>query len=221
MAAPLELYLRWEWHRFLHRVEPMWAELIIPGSDLEHLLRQAVPLTIYFGADRKHSLGVSALGEARLVTGLGLRAVCKGTVTWPVLGVELPMTLNSFTLLMLPMVGAGEHGDILRFRFSIEHADFAGIPSGLDKRITDAINAKLDGKDVELTWDCSRGLTHLAPLPRILDPLASFAIRPAWATVKITEEAVVYAMSFHSAIVRRGERPPADLVLPTQSGASA
>jgi hypothetical protein len=61
---------------------------------------------------------------------------------------------------------------------------------------------------MELSWDFTTALTANAPLPALLDSLASFAIRPAWGKVRITDEAIVYAVSFHSAVVRRGESAP-------------
>ena len=188
----------------------MWAEIIASKADLERLLHQAVPLTIEFGAsDSPHSLALSDLGETSLVAGRGLRIVCRARVVWPVLGIRVPLALNSVTLILLPTIGRRAEGDVLTFRLSIEHADFSGIPAVIDSRITEAINAKLAERDIELSWDFSRALTHLARLPGFLDPLEAFAVRPAWGEVRVTEEAVVYAVSFRTAFVRRGGGPGA------------
>lgn len=189
----------------------MWAEIIIPAEDLSRLLAQALPLTIHLGdPGSEHSLGLSDLREVRLVPDVGLRVECKARVHWPVLGIEVPVVLNSLSLLLLPAIGRGPYGDVLSFRISIEHADIAGVPSSLDRRISDVINTKLGEKGAQLSWDFSRTLSQRAPLPALLDPLESFALRPAWAKIRITSEAIVYAASFHSAIVRRGELAPAE-----------
>jgi hypothetical protein len=45
------------------------------------------------------------------------------------------------------------------------------------------------------------------PLPSLLEPLESLSIRAAWGKVKITEEALVFALSLHNALVRRGDAP--------------
>ncbi len=191
----------------------MWAEIIIPRDDLNRLLTQALPLTISFGPpESPHSLALSDLAEVELVSGRGLRVVCKAHLTWPLLGIAVPIAVNSVKMLLLPTVGRGPSGDTLAFRILLEHADFSGLPTMIDNRITEAINTKLAEKDVELTWDFSRSLTYLAKLPAMLEPIESFAIRPAWGEVRVTEEAVVYAASFHSAFVRRGDHPPDDVI---------
>ncbi len=191
----------------------MWAEFIVPRDDLEQLLRHAVPLTIYpEGVGAAQSLEITELLEVKLVVDVGLRLVCKACIRWPVLGITVPLALNSLSLLLLPTVRPGAAGDELAFRFSIDHADFSALPAILDTRVTEAINAKLAEKGMELSWDFSAALSTVAPLPALLDPLASFAIRPAWGKVRITDEAIVYAVSFRSAILRRGETVPGEFV---------
>jgi hypothetical protein len=194
----------------------MWAEFIVPKDDLERILRHAVPLTIYpEGADdTAHSLEITELMEVALVADVGLRIVCKARLRWPVLGITVPLALKSLTLLLLPTIRhdaatteTKEH-DVLGFRFSIERADFTALPAMIDVRVTEIINAKLAEKESELSWDFTTGLTTMAPLPALLEPLASFAIRPAWGKVRITDAAIVYAVSFHSAVIRRGETAP-------------
>jgi hypothetical protein len=193
----------------------MWAEIIIPRDDLRALLGQALPLTISFGPpESPHSLALSDLAEVELVADRGLRVVCKAHLTWPLLGIKIPITVSSVKMLLLPTIGRSPEGDTLAFRISIEHADFSGLPTMIDNRITDAINAKLAEKDVELSWNFSRSLTFRAKLPAMLESLESFAIRPAWGEVRVTEEAVVYAASFHAAFVREGASPPDDVVAP-------
>jgi hypothetical protein len=190
----------------------MWAEIILSRDDLTRLLEQAFPLTIQLGdAEAEHSLSLTDLGEVRLVADVGVRIVCKARVHWPVLGIELPVALSSLTLVLLPTIGQGAEGDTLVFRVSIEHADFAGLPTMIDTRITEAINAKLAEKEAELAWNFSKALAYEGPLPSLLDPLESFAIHPAWGKVRITDEAVVYAASFHSTLGRRGEHAREDV----------
>jgi len=192
----------------------MWTEIVLSREDLTRLLTQAFPLTIRLGdAESDNSLALSELGDVRLVPDLGLRIECKARVRWPVLGIELPVALNALTLMLVPSVGKGAHGDTLVFRIAIEHADFTAIPDIIDQRITKAINAKLESKDAELCWDLSKTLTLSAQLPELLEELDVFAMRPKWAKVRVTDEAVVYAASFHSAFVRRGEQVPAELTL--------
>lgn len=187
----------------------MWAEIIVSRDDLARLLAQAFPLTIHLGEPGSdHSLSLSDLGQVRLVSELGLRVHCKARVHWPVLGVDVPVSLNSLTLLLLPSIGRSAEGDTLVFRVTLEHADFSSVPTLIDNRITDVINAKLASESAQLTWNFSKTLTQGAALPAMLEPLEQFVLRPAWGKVRVTEEAVVYAVSFHTALVRKGQALP-------------
>jgi hypothetical protein len=189
----------------------MWAEIIFSRDDLAHLLEQAFPLRIRLDdTGEERSLSFFDLADVTLVADVGLRVVCKARVRWPVLGINMPLALSSLTLVLSPTVQPRAGGDALVFRASIEDADFAVLPAMMDERITATVNAKLAAKEVELSWNFSKALTFLAPLPARLDPLESFAIRPAWGKVRITNDAIVYAASFHSSLIRRGEPPPAD-----------
>ena len=191
----------------------MWAEVIFSLEDLTLLLAGALPLTIQLGdADADHSLSLHDLGDVGLVADSGLRLHCKARVHWPLLGIDVPVEVSSLTLLLIPTIEEGEDGDRLVFRASVEDADFAALPAVIDHRITAAINARLGAKGAELSWNFSKALAYLAPLPPLLAPLESFAVRPAWGKVRITGEAIVYAASFRSAFVRRGAPRPFDAV---------
>jgi hypothetical protein len=193
-------------------LDEMWAEIIATREDFQRLLQQAFPLTIRLGdPGSDHSLVLSDLSTVELVPDLGLRVECRARVHWPVLGIEVPVTLRSLTIVLLPSVGrSAEGGDTLVFRVSIERADFSALPSMIDGRVTDAINARLADRNAELEWNFSKALTHTAALPELLEPLDRFAVHPAWGKVRVTEEAVVYAISLHTAIVRRGEPIPTE-----------
>jgi hypothetical protein len=189
----------------------MWAEVIFSRDDLARLLSGALPLTIHLGApEADHSLSLCELGDVQLVADTGLRVQCKARIHWPLLGIDVPVEVSSLTLLLIPTVEEGHDGARVVFRASVEKADFAALPALIDDRITSAINTRLAAKGAELSWNFSKALAYLAPLPSRLEPLESFAIRPAWGKVRITAEGIVYAASFHAAFVRRGDAPPFD-----------
>ena len=131
----------------------MWAEVIFSRDDLKGLLEQAFPLTIHLDVERRHSLSLSDLGEVKLVEDLGLHVVCKARIHWPLLGIDVPVNVSSLALVLIPTIEPGPDGDLLAFRASIEHADFAALPALLDDRITAAINARLSSKGSELSWN--------------------------------------------------------------------
>jgi hypothetical protein len=189
----------------------MWAEIIISRDDLARLLVRALPLKIHLGdPGSEHALDLSDPGLVSLVPGLGLRVECKARVHWPVVGIDVPIGLSSLRVLLLPSVARRPEGDTLVFRLSIEHADFSALPGMLDTRVTEAINAKLASPAAELAWNFTKSLTHSVALPSLLEPLDRLAFRPAWGKVRVTQEAVVYAISFHTAVVRLGEAVPTE-----------
>jgi hypothetical protein len=183
----------------------MWTEIIIPREDLAKLLAEALPLLIRVGDPAaNHSLALTDLGDVTLVPDKGLRVECKAHVHWPLLGIDFPVEIRSLVLLVLPSIEKGEDGDQLVFRGTIEHADFAALPDMLDESVTAAINAKLSADGAKAAWNFSRSLAFLPRLPAMLEPLQAFGIRPAWAKIRITDEALVLAASFHTEIVRQG-----------------
>ena len=57
--------------------------------------------------------------------------------------------------------------------------------------------------DAELAWNFSKTLSHAFALPSFLEPLECFKLHVAWGEVKVTADALVLAISFHSEVTRR------------------
>ncbi len=182
----------------------MWVEVILAQEDLTTLFGQLMPLTIHFGGKDQY-LSLSDLREVKLVPDTGLRLSCKAKVCWPVLGIALPIPLHSLIVLLEPHVVRTEEGDILVFKLHIEHADFAGIPTAIDERITEKVNKELAARELDLSWNFARTLSRTVDLPRALRPVDSLDLRLAWGKVKVTDEAMVMAVSFHAKLSRAGQ----------------
>jgi hypothetical protein len=186
----------------------MFLEAVVTLEDLRALLVSALPLTIVLdGTDGSHSLALGELTDIAIVPGMGVRLTCRALLHWPLLGIDAPLTLNSLRVLLIPEVTPSPAGEGLSFGVAIEHVDIAGVPGVLDEAISRAVNARLAERHLELSWDFSRTFARVVPLPSLLDPLESLSIRAAWGKVKITEEALVFALSLHNALVRRGDAP--------------
>jgi len=182
----------------------MWVEVILSRDDLAELFGKLMPLTIHFGGKDQY-LSLSEPREVTLVPDSGLRIACKAKVRWPVLGLALPIALHSLIVLVQPQVVQTADGDILVFKLFIEHADFAGIPTAIDERITDKVNKELASRALDLSWNFARTLSRKVDLPRALRPVDALNLRLAWGKVRITDEAMVMAVSFHSKLSRSGE----------------
>lgn len=186
----------------------MFLEVLVTHEELRALLMSALPLTILLDdTDGSHSLALGDLTEIAIVPEMGVRLTCRALLHWPVLGINAPLTLNSLRVLFIPAVTPSPTGEGLTFRVEVEHVDISGVPSALDDTISRAVNARLAARHLELSWDFSKTFARVVPLPSLLEPLESLSICAAWGKVKITEQALVFALSLHNALVRRGDAP--------------
>jgi hypothetical protein len=179
----------------------MWIEAIFAKEDLERILERAMPMTIDIDAAGNH-VTLREPKNVALIADRGLRVECAANVLWTVLGIHVPITLHSVTALLRPEIVKGPHGDALVFGLVIEHADFAGIPSVIDDHLTDKINAALEAEHLDLSWDFSETLSGSFALPASLRPLDALSLSVAWGKLRVTEEAFVMAISFHSEVTR-------------------
>ena len=205
----------------------MWVEAILMKEDLSKLVGQFLPVAIRLGDANEGELSLTDPSDVSLVAGEGLRVVCKAKVRWPVLGIDVPVTLHSLTILLRPEPVRREHGDAVVFKLEIEHADLAGVPSIIDDRITEYVNKELDAKHVELTWEVANTLAASFELPDALVPLDALKLSVAGVRVKVTTEALGIAVLFDYSVTRllhggrAGHATPAMYVAAPHEGLSA
>jgi hypothetical protein len=193
----------------------MWVEAILSRDDLTRILGEALPVAVQLGdASAHHSLALYEPEAVTLVADRGLRLVCKARLHWPVLGIELPIVLHTLTVDLRPEIGRHDGHDALFFRVEIAESDVAGVPAILDRAIAQAINARLEETRGALKWDFTKTLSGVLGLPAILDPLEGFALEVAWGKIRVTDEAVILAVSFHSRVHRRDDPTPREALAP-------
>jgi hypothetical protein len=194
----------------------MWVEAILSKDNVISLVGDFLPVSIHLGenADDGHYLELFQPRQVSLVEGQGLRMSCGARIRWPILGIDLPVTVESVTLLLCPYIpappakdaAAAAARDELVFRLTVEAIDFAWAPAAIDDRIAEKINHELAKKHALLSWPFGKTLSHVFELPSFLPPLEAVALKVAWGQVRVTSEAVVIAVSFHSRVLRdRGE----------------
>lgn len=123
----------------------MWLEAIVSLEDFQALAAELLPVRVQLGsADSDHYLFLSAASQVSLVEGRGLRIVCSAQIRWPVLGMDIPIDVDSLTVMLEPSV-PNESGQLF-VGVQLEHADVAWVPSVLDKRIVAGINEALKQK---------------------------------------------------------------------------
>jgi hypothetical protein len=189
----------------------MWVEAILSKDNVISLVGDFLPVSIHLGenADDGHYLELFQPREVSLVEGQGLRMSCGARIRWPILGIDLPVTVESVTLLLCPYIAAPPSEDTdaaardeLVFRLTVEAIDFAWAPAVIDHRIAEKINHELAKKHALLSWPFGKSLSHVFELPYFLPPLEAVALKVAWGQVRVTSEAVVIVVSFHSRVLR-------------------
>lgn len=181
----------------------MWVEAVLLGDDLDRLLAQFAPLTIPIGAGH---LLLSDPAPCVPVPDVGLRVVCKALVHWPVLGMAVPITVHSLTMLVRPEVVAGASGCVLVFKLEVEAMDLAAVPAVLAPRITGMVNDELARRQVELSWGFANALTHSFHLPESMQPLDSLDLTVRAGRVMIRSDGIGLAVQLDSAVQRHAQR---------------
>ena len=157
-----------------------------------------VPLTIRIDpdTDADQYIELTSASDLALVADQGLRMTTKARIHWPILGIAVPIKIDPLRVMIRPqIIVAPGGGDALSLALEIEHAEFAGILALGDQPITDKINSEL-GK-LDLAWAfAAMPLSDQFKMPSMLEPLDSLALKVAWGKVRVTDEAIVLAISF-------------------------
>ncbi len=179
----------------------MWLEAILTREDLQRVLTQFAPMEFRLG-DSGRLLLVDP-SNVSLMPDKGLGVVCKATLHWPLLGIDIPVHINELLLLIRPTVEQRAEGEFLVFTLTIEHADVGMLPRILDEKITSMVNEELVKKHVELAWNFSDTLSHVFSLPEALASTATLGLKVDEGRVKATESALGFAVSFVTDVTRR------------------
>jgi hypothetical protein len=179
----------------------MWAEAILAKSDLAEIAGEFCPLRINIGDGGDVLL--SEPRELELVPGVGLRMTVTPEIHWPVLGIQIPVSVRSATLNVRLEILETPNGGTLTFRLRLDDVDTSILPAFVDRKIVDLVNAELDAKNVELSWRFSKTLSHLFALPEALASAGKLDLLATAGRVKITGEAVAFAVSFQAHVQPR------------------
>ncbi len=180
---------------------------MLSREEITQLVQQLMPLKILIGDEGKGSLDLAEPQNVALVAGAGLRVECRAVITWPVLGVEVPVTLNSLGVLLSPSIAEHEGREQLVFRIELEHADLVSLPAWFDARLTERINKEMDERKVQLTWNFIKTLSHAFALPDMLEPVETFELQGEHGSVTVTEDALRLKIDFRTKITRPVNAP--------------
>jgi hypothetical protein len=191
----------------------MRIEAVVSKEDLIAIATRIAPIEFRLG-DAGGTLRLEDPAEITLVPAVGLHMQCTAHLHWPVLGMKIPVTIKPLTVLVLPEIDRREKGDALVFKLQIEHADVTTVPTIIDNEITNLINRELIKKKIDFAWNFADALSYDFDLAKVLPPIHSLDLKVIAGTVRITEDALILAVSFTAKITRENEgivvNPPAD-----------
>ena len=176
----------------------MWLDAIVTSSDIQALVNELTPATIPLG-ERGH-LYFDAPAEVSLLADRGLRLRCHAKLAWPVLGIEVAVTIRSMTLLVIPSIESRDGEQVIVFSPEVDALDLALVPDIGDDEVRAFINRALQEKRIELPWNYRETLGHQFPLPDWFGSDAAFGIRPNGAAIKVTNDTMGLAIGIHAGI---------------------
>jgi hypothetical protein len=183
----------------------MWVEAILTRDDLAKAMGELCPLRINIGEDG--SVLLFDPRDLELVPDVGLRTTVTTEIHWPVLGIQIPVSVRSATLEVRPEIVQNPEGDTLTFRLHLDAADIAVLPAFVDRGIVDLVNAELQAKHIELAWRFGKTLSHVFDLPETLASAGALDLRAGSGRVKITREALALAVLFDARVEPRSVGP--------------
>ena len=182
----------------------MWIEAVVKKEDLIAIANRFAPIEIKLG-DGGGTLRLEDPSEISLIPAVGLHVHCTAHLTWPVLGMKIPVTIRPLIVRVLPEIDKREKGQALVFKLQIEHADVKTVPTIIDNEITNLINRELTKKRVDLAWSFADTLTHEFDLSTVLPPILALGLDVTGGTVRITDDALILAVSFATHVTRVSE----------------
>jgi hypothetical protein len=176
----------------------MWLDAVVTAKDLQQIVDQLTPATVPLG-ERGH-LYFDAPLEVSLVADRGLKVRCHAKVTYPVLGIDVAITIRSMTLMVLPNIESRDGEQVIVLSPEVDAIDLALLPDIGDTELRAFLNRELQQKRIELPWNYRSTLTHRLPLPEWFRESSTFDLRADGAAVKVTNDSIGLAIAFSAAV---------------------
>jgi len=176
----------------------MWLDAIVTAADLQTVADQLTPATVPLG-DRGH-LFFDAPVDVSLVAERGLRLRCHAKLLWPVLGIDVAITIRSMTLIITPAIETRNGERVIVLAPEVDALDLALLPDIGDAEVRAFINRELQEKRVELPWKYKETLDHRFKLPDWFRSAATFDLRSNGAAVKVTNDSIGLAIGFRASV---------------------
>ena len=179
----------------------MLIQVSLALDDLTLALSRLTPLEIDLREEGgpERLLFIEPAAHVELVPDRGLRIATSARLRWTIAGVVIPVTVSSARLLLLPELVTVKDRDALAFSFFLEEADLKHVPAFLDEKVVDQVNDALRKTDARPVWQFLDTLSIGFDMPpTIRPPSPRFELSPQWGALKITDQEIVFSVSFHS-----------------------
>ena len=173
-------------------------------ADLSEAVASFTPLEIRLGdlEGKERTLVIDRPLEVTLVAGRGLRIGTAARFTWTLAGLEVPVTVKSASLLLLPEIATVDGREVLRFILLLESADLKLVPSFVDEQFVERVNAALSAEDARPTWKFLDTLTFSVGLPERLRSARALTLTARWGAVQVTDAALTFTVSYEAAVTK-------------------
>lgn len=184
----------------------MWLQMTLTVADLDQAIRQLCPARIALDEGRWIDIAVPTTVE--LLEGRGARLVTEAKILWSVVGIDVPITVQTVEVFLEPSIAQKGDEQRLVFALSIGDLDLKFIPSLIDGGIATKINREL-AANATLEWDFVTTLDWHFKLPKTLSPADSLHLQAKWGDLKIGSDAITMMASMNVDISREREVTPA------------
>ena len=183
----------------------MWLQALLTVEDFTQALEQLTPIRLPLDKNSEDRyLWLGRPREVSLVNGRGLRIVTHALLQWDVIGIRVPLTLRTVTVLLVPSVAQVDKEDALTFSVLIEDADLTAVPSFIEEPLIARVNEALDRPEARLAWHFLRTLDFRFELPAGIGPHKQLNLFARWGAVRVAEDAMTLAVSWGLNVTARG-----------------
>lgn len=190
----------------------MLLSAVVTKDELVALLEAITPLRVAIDERRGRAVTLGRPRAVDLVPGEGLRVRGGARIAWDVAGLGIPITLQTWQMMLVPRIAARGRARVLVFDPIVEALEMKLVPGFLDEKIADVLREGLAQNRRKLAWDFTRTLSKRLPLPARIGPARLFEIAAIDGTVTVTDSEVRLTVKLEA----RVERPA-----PTRSPDSA
>ncbi len=191
----------------------MWLQALFTPADLERIVAEMTPVQMALDPDDpKRYLWLDRPTSVEMVGNVGVRIVTSARLQWDVIGITLPLTLRTVSVLLTPSITRRDGKDALAFSAQIETLDLAAVPALIEVPLVAKVNEALAAEPAQLAWRFTDTLDFTFQLPDTLAPARSLRLFARWGAVRTSEEGVAVAAAFGLDAEQLGPAPSAEAI---------